>query len=104
MRLAEKYIRENMEVSRSASISGKTWVEHYGPWGLPLKAAVLCADGVIRVTSGIHHSPSTLWTLPASLQVKGKTVSGEITWPDGDHDEYRFFAHGKNRDMIKSKE
>lgn len=47
------------------------------PWGLCLRNGhrLLCADGVIRAAS-MSQTADTFFSLPASIRVNGKTVTG----------------------------
>jgi hypothetical protein len=49
-----------------------------GIWQIPVKQTnVLCSDGVRRV-AWFTGEPDTFWTIPARVQVKGKTVRGHV--------------------------
>ena len=66
----------------------QTWLQTVGPWGIPEKARVLCADGVYRIAR-TAQTANTFFSLPARVQVRGKTVSGFITTEDNPHIAYR---------------
>lgn len=90
------------------SLSRKTFIETFGPWQLPCNAKVLCPDGICRLVKRLVITPTTMWTLPATITYKGKTVSGallgpsdECHLPDDMKNEYRFIPYGKNRDIFK---
>lgn len=90
------------------SLSRKTFIETQGPWQLPCNARLLCPDGVCRLVKRIAITPTTMWTLPATITYKGKTVSGAMLCPSDDYcipdnmkNEYRFVPYGKNRDIFK---
>lgn len=58
----------------------------------------LCSDGkrrYVRITS----EPDTFFSVPGSVKVKGRTVSGFVTCDDGD---YKFHASqkGKNGGLL----
>ena len=60
----------------------------------------VCQDGVKRVAYVTSSEPSTMWSIPASVSVKGKTVGGSLIC---DSDEpYRFVANrsGVNAGLI----
>lgn len=57
---------------------GTSLTQRY-PWGLFVKARALCADGVVRSTSRIASTADTFFSVPASVKVKGRTVSGYVT-------------------------
>lgn len=69
---------------------GKTNLATSMPWGMIQRTGtrVLCADGVIRSVSYIANTADTFFSIPASVKIKGKTVSGyvgtmEHTWIKG---------------------
>lgn len=80
----------------------KSKVLHIGMYQLPYKVTnVLCSDGIqrqARVTS--PHDPD-VWSLLTSVQVKGKTVSGFVTW-DAQKEVHIFHAytHRKNGHLL----
>lgn len=73
---------------------------HRGPWQIPYKAInVLCSDGRRR-TARITADADTFFSIPASVQVKGKTVSGSISSDyDGDI-TFTAFQPGKNSYLL----
>jgi hypothetical protein len=90
----------------------QTWLEHTGPWDIPTKARVLCADGVYR-TARTAQTADTFFSLPARVTVKGKTVSGFVTTEDNPLVAYRTvqgspalgyifipYQYGKNHAML----
>lgn len=64
----------------------------------PLKViGAYCEDGVRR-TATITGQPGTMFSIPAKIYYKGKTVSGEICTTDMREDfinDYVFYARGK---------
>lgn len=66
---------------------------HYGPWQIPIAAKhVMCSDGrrrYVRLTS----EPDTFFSIPGTVQVKGKSVSGFISARDGDPEDLEFHAY-----------
>ncbi len=73
---------------------------HRGPWQIPYKAInVLCVDGVRR-TVRLHGEPDTFFSVPGSVQVRGKTVSGFVTSDNGDL-KFIAYTYGKNADVLK---
>lgn len=80
---------------------------HFGPWQLPYKAInVMCDDG-IRRTCKTASEPDTFFSLPASCQVKGKTVTGFVmsyTTEDGSSDlRFCAYQYRKNAQVIPVK-
>lgn len=51
------------------------------PWGTFVRkgSAALCSDGKVRSLSYIAPSADTFFSVPASVKVNGKTVSGYVT-------------------------
>ena len=80
---------------------------HRGPWQIAYKATdVLCSDGVRR-TVNLSSEADTFFSIPGSVQVKGKTVSGFIhcyNRSDGEGD-FEFVANrnAKNYDVLPNK-
>src|SRR5690349_20672710 len=56
-----------------------TSLEQRMPWGLYVGGRVLCSDGKVRSLSRIAQTADTFFSIPASVRVKGKTVSGYVT-------------------------
>lgn len=85
------------------------WV-HYGPWQIPMCVKhCLCSDGrrrYARITSPEHD---TFFSIPAFVQVKGKTVNGYVTGvtpsrEDGKEDyEFHAYNYGKNGHLLPNK-
>lgn len=75
----------------------KSEILHYGPWQIPYKALnILCPDGIYR-TARITGDPDTAFTIPAQVQVRGKTVTGYISHrTDNSEDELSFWGFGRN--------
>jgi len=74
-----------------------------GPWQVPYQAKrVLCSDGKRRHAFNLR-TPDTYFSLPASVKVKGKTVTGYLTTgeTDGNRDVFfRSYTYGKNGGML----
>ncbi len=51
------------------------------PWGVFRRkgSAALCSDGVVRSLSYVAPTADTFFSVPASVKVNGKTVSGYVT-------------------------
>lgn len=49
------------------------------PWGTYIKARALCADGRVRTTKRMAITADTFFSVPAAVEVAGRTVSGYIT-------------------------
>lgn len=88
-----------------------TYVDQTTTWGLFLRARVLCADGVLRQTVRLSDTADTFFSVPASVKVGGKEVSGYITFEteegfstetDLDRTVVKFVAnqYGKNADRL----
>lgn len=65
----------------------KTYITRSYPWGLHPRNGhrLLCGDGVIRAAS-LAQTADTFFSIPASVRVTGKTISGyactESVWDD----------------------
>jgi len=79
--------REKREYGRG------TWLDVSYPWGVYVKARAICSDGVVRNTQRIALSADTFFSVPASVQVKGKEVSGYVTV-----ETEQGFSHAMNDD------
>jgi hypothetical protein len=62
------------------SYGAGTSVTQSFPWGMFVSARVLCTDGVVRTVKRISPTADTCFSIPASVTVKGKTVSGYVTF------------------------
>lgn len=56
-----------------------TYLLNTMPWGIYVGGAALCADGKVRRLKRIAQTADTAFSVPASVTVKGKTVSGFVT-------------------------
>jgi hypothetical protein len=76
---------------------------YYGPWLLPIACKhVLCTDGKRRYAR-ITGDPDTYFSIPASVQVQGSTVSGYITsreYPNENDAEFHAVWTGKNAALL----
>lgn len=57
------------------------------PWGLFLAGAARCPDGKVRRLKRIAGVADTLFTIPAAVEYKRKTVSGYVTLREDDEGE-----------------
>lgn len=55
-----------------------TFTEYVGPWQILTRARALCDDGVVRVVRNIKTA-DTWFSVPCTVTVKGKTVTGYLT-------------------------
>jgi len=79
-----------------------------GPWNIQTHVTrAMCEDGRRRYAR-ITSTPDTFFSIPARVQVQGKTVSGFITGTETDdfQQDYKFVAYdyGKNGHLLKQKE
>lgn len=56
-----------------------TSIEYRMPWGVIVKARALCPDGIVRNCKRVAETADTVFSIPASVSVKGRTVAGYIT-------------------------
>jgi hypothetical protein len=61
-----------------------TYILCHMPWGLYTGGAALCSDGRVRRLTRISQTADTFFSVPAAVKVKGKTVSGYITFAEVD--------------------
>ena len=69
-----------MTIERRCLAEG-TYVTTSYPWGLySLPGRALCSDGVGRALARISGTADTFFSIPASVKVSGRTVSGYVTF------------------------
>jgi len=83
---------------------GLTHVTQSCPWGLYSRHGhrLLCSDGQVRAAT-LASTPDTFFSVPASVRVKGKTVSGYMTVEEaggGKLRAYVFRHHTAHRDKL----
>lgn len=59
-----------------------TFLTQSFPWGMYRHAAGLCSDGKVRSACRIAPTPDTFFSIPGSVKVGGKTVSGYFSHED----------------------
>jgi hypothetical protein len=60
---------------------------------------VLCSDGVRRYAR-LTSEPKTYFSIPASVKVRGKTVSGFVWLADGEDIHFTAYESGKNGHLL----
>lgn len=72
----------------------KTYVSQTFPWGLFKRQGhrLLCSDGTIRAAR-LASTPDTFFSIPASISIKSKTVSGYATTEDYNGERIFCFRH-----------
>lgn len=82
---------------------GKTYVSQSSPWGLYTRNGhrLLCGDGVIRAAE-LAQTADSFFSVPASIRIKGKTVSGYMTGEENEKGEsvYAFRSHDCHYDKV----
>ncbi|KKN83827.1 hypothetical protein LCGC14_0294800 [marine sediment metagenome] len=80
-------------------------IVRFGPWLIATACQnALCSDGRRRYVK-ITQEPDTFFSLPGSVKVSGRTVTGFVTGieflPEGERD-YKFvaYAYGKNGHLL----
>lgn len=67
------------------------------PWGTNVKGRARCSDGVTRSLSRIAQTADTFFSIPAAVQVRGKTSETD----DGDkYVAFRPYLYRKNAVML----
>lgn len=69
------------------------------PWGVYVKAWVMCPDGKVRTTKRISDS-DTFFSIPCAVEAKGRTVAGFITVVDTPDQTLVFHPKGANADVF----
>jgi hypothetical protein len=59
-----------------------TWLSTSGPWDVFRAGRALCPDGTVRMLKRIAITADTYFSIPASVTVAGKTVSGWVSVTD----------------------
>jgi len=59
-----------------------TYLEVGGIWNTYIGGRAMCSDGVVRTMARINPVADTYLSVPASVRVKGKTVSGYVSVDD----------------------
>lgn len=88
---------------------GKTRVLQFSPWGIYARNGhrLLCADGKIRAAE-LAETADTFFSVPASVRVNGRRVSGYMTTETvdglsiGAPDVYVFRSHDCHRDTLQA--
>lgn len=66
-------------LNMTRTYSRGTYTRQSMPWGLYVSAAAMCSDGKVRRVKRIAQTADTFFSVPAAVQVRGKTVAGYIT-------------------------
>lgn len=81
-----------------------TYLDVRYPFGFYIGGAALCSDGKVRKLKRISDTPDTFFSVPASVNVGRRTVSGYITTDDdADGNPTIYFiaySYGKNGDTL----
>jgi hypothetical protein len=56
-----------------------TFLTSTQPWGLFMGGAALCPDGKVRRLKRIAGTADTFFSVPAAVEVRGRTVTGYVT-------------------------
>lgn len=87
----------------------ETCLHSRSPWGIFVGGRVMCSDGKVRALKRISSTADTFFSVPASVQVRGATVSGFVTfeteqgWSTETPDDpavAKFVAKGVNRGLL----
>jgi hypothetical protein len=74
-----------------------TYLWCYKPWDTYAAGAAICPDGKLRRLKRIAFCADTFSTIPASVEYKGKTVAGFVTFKGERPNEYVEFVPYKFR-------
>jgi hypothetical protein len=78
-----------------------------GPWSIFVGGRAVCPDGKVRALAWIAQCADSYWTVPAAVKVKGKKVTGFVTFK-GFCDDYtvEFVPNkgGKNAGVFDTQE
>jgi len=72
----------------------KTFVKIQQPWGLFCRNGhrLLCSDGRIRAAT-LASTADTFFSVPASIRIKGRTISGYYTTEEYNENRIHVFRH-----------
>lgn len=72
------------------------------PWGLYIGGRALCSDGRVRRLARIAITADSFFSIPASVRVSGRTVSGFVSFGEipGGVEVVKFTATGKNAGLL----
>lgn len=74
------------------------------PWGINRGGAAMCSDGKVRKIKRIAPTADTFFSIPASIEVKGKTVAGYVTFASNYNGEkivqFRPYTYRKNHGLL----
>lgn len=75
------------------------------PWGLFVGGRAVCTDGTVRNLKRISTTADTFFSVPASVVVDGRTVSGFITTDRYGSDgrnvvAFTAYSYGKNGHLL----
>ena len=79
-----------------------TFFETRGPWDIVCGGAASCPDGKIRKLKKISTEPENFWSIAASINYRGKSVSGfcSIDTKDYECSFVKFIPRGVHRDIF----
>lgn len=84
---------------------GKTYITRTYPWGIHPRNGhrLLCADGKIRAAT-LAPTADTFFSIPASVRVNGRHVSGYATCDESSTGEkvWTFCRHDSHADKLPS--
>lgn len=99
----------NLDIRRYGA---ETYLTVSYPWGMYHGGAVLCSDGKVRKLKRIAATADTFFSVPASVNVGKRTVSGYVTMEtlqgftthDNDDDpvvaKFVAYTYGRNADAL----
>jgi hypothetical protein len=83
-----------------------TQVTSRHPWGTYVAARLLCSDGKVRSVSRIADTADTFYSVPATVKVAGRSVSGYMSFhhdmddPEGCIAIFVAYTYGKNGHLL----
>ena len=69
-------------MASTISYANGTWLRTATMWDLYTAGAALCGDGKVRTLARIAATADTFFSIPATVKVRGKTVSGYVSLRD----------------------
>jgi hypothetical protein len=79
-----------------------TYLVTRAPWGTFVGGRVHCPDGRVRTLSRIAITADSFFSIPAKVNVRGKSVSGFVTFANDKNGDgfLEFVPTGKNTDSV----
>ncbi len=72
-----------------------TYLRVQMPWSTYVGGKAVCADGTLRTLCRISQTADTFFSIPAAVKVRGKTVSGYVSFEHDNSDPPQLYVSFK---------